>query len=131
MSEHRHTALLVDDHRDGREAVEVLIQTSGFDVVGARTGAEGLALLRGGLGCCLVVLDWWLPDMTGGAFVEQLQADPALADIAVAMCTADQSVSDRGERPGVKCVLLKPVDPTHLVSLVGDYCPKADARRVA
>lgn len=125
MSTHRHTALLVEDYPATRESLRTLIEANGFTAVGAHSGGEALALLRGGLACCLIVLEWWLPDMTGGDFIRALHADPALADIPVALCTGDARMRAEAAALGVTYVLRKPVDPSRLVNLVSDHCPQA------
>ena len=122
MPTHRHTALLVDDYPPARESLQALIEANGFAAVGAHSGGEALALLRGGLACCLIILDWWLPDMAGGDFIRALRADSALADIPVTMCTDDTRMRAEAAALGVTYVLLKPVDPRRLVNLVSHHC---------
>ena len=131
MPTHRHTALLVDDYPAARESLKTLIEANGFTAVGAQSGGEALALLRGGLACCLIVLEWWLPDMPGGDFIRALHADPALADIPVAVCTGDARTRAEAAALGVTHVLLKPVDPRSLVNLVSRHCPQASPAPVA
>jgi CheY-like chemotaxis protein len=105
----------------------MLIEAVGYDVVAVRTGGEALARLRGGLACCLLVLDWWLPDMTGGELVERLAADPALADIPAVMCTADARVQAEVEARAlpVKAVWVKPVETERLFDLLETHCVRA------
>jgi CheY-like chemotaxis protein len=131
MSTHRHIALLVDGYPAVRESLQTLIEANGFTAVGARSGGEALALLRGGLACCLIVIDWWLPDMAGGAFIRALHADPALANIPVATCTSEARMRAEAAALGVTYVLLKPVDPRRLVNLVDRHCPKDSAAPAA
>jgi CheY-like chemotaxis protein len=125
MPTHRHIALLVDDYPGARKSLQTLIEANGFAAVGAQSGGDALAQLRSGLACCLIVLEWWLPDMTGGDFIRALHADPALADIPVATCTGDARMRAEAAALGVTYVLLKPVDPRRLVNLVNHHCPKA------
>jgi two-component system, chemotaxis family, chemotaxis protein CheY len=122
---HRHTVLLVDAYPAARKSLQTLIEANGFAAVGAPSGGEALAQLRSGLACCLIVLDWWLPDMTGGDFIRALHATPALADIPVATCTDDARMRAEAATLGVTYVLLKPVDPRRLVTLVSHHCPHA------
>jgi CheY-like chemotaxis protein len=124
MPTHRHIALLVDNYPAARESLQTLIEANGFTAVGARNGGEALARLRDGLACCVIVFDWWLPDMTGGDFVRALHADPALADVPVATCTGDSGIRAEAAALGVTYVLLKPVDPRRLVDLVNHHCPQ-------
>lgn len=127
MPTHRHTALLVDDYAAARESLQALMEANGFAAAGAGSGGEALALLRGGIACCLIVLDWWLPDMTGADFIRELRADTALAGIPVATCTDDARMRVGAAALGVTYVLLKPVDPRRLVNLVSHHCPQASA----
>ena len=122
MTQHRHVVLLVDGDADMREAFATLIGSTGFDVVDSHSGGEALARLRGGLACCLVVLDWWLPDMTGGEFLRALRADAKLARIPVALCSGDARVQTEASALGAHCFMLKPIDPEHLLDLVVDHC---------
>lgn len=131
MSNHQHVVLVVEDYSDGRESMEMFIESAGFHAVGAQSGAAALALLRGELACCLIVLDWWLPDMTGGEFLREVQADPQLASIPVALYTGDARVRADADTLAAKCVLVKPVDPDRLVALVEEHCSKVDSPAVA
>jgi len=122
MTPHRHVALLVDGDADTREAFATLIGSTGLEVVDSHSGGEALAHLRGGLACCLVVLDWWLPDMTGGEFLRALRADARLGRIPVALCSGDARVKTEASALGAHCFMLKPIDPQHLLDLIGDHC---------
>jgi DNA-binding response OmpR family regulator len=120
---HQHGALLVEDDPDSREVLRVALEASGFAATVAETAGDGLALLRGGLRCCLVILDWRLPDMNGAAFLRTMRADAALTGIPVAVCTGDSGVRAEALGLGAGDVLVKPIDPTDLVKLVGARCP--------
>jgi two-component system chemotaxis response regulator CheY len=126
MSDHGHAALIVEDHDDAREALELLIEASGYTVAAVRTGAEALAHLRGGFRCCLIVLDWWLPDMNGGDLVLALAADPELAHIPTVFCTADARIRAEIEtrQLPVREVHLKPLDSTQLVGMLERHCTR-------
>ena len=102
----------------------MLVESSGFDVVAVHTGGEALARLRADLACCLIVLDWWLADMTGAEFLRQLRASPEIADVPVALSTGDARVRAEPAALGVTYFLLKPVEPDTLVGLLTDHCPQ-------
>jgi CheY-like chemotaxis protein len=123
MADHVHAALIVEDHPDVCEAFRLLIEAHGYEAVSAHDAAEALGRLRVGLRCCLVVLDWWLPDMRGDEFLRRLRADPALADTAVAVLTGDARVRPEATALGAKAVFLKPVDPAELLALLEAHCP--------
>jgi CheY-like chemotaxis protein len=124
MPEHAHVALLVEDHADACEAFRLLIETHGYEAVGAQSGREAIGRLRAGLRCCLIVLDWWLPDMRGDEFLRHLRSDPDSADTPVAVLTGDARARAEAIALGVRAAFLKPVDPECLIELLEGHCPK-------
>jgi CheY-like chemotaxis protein len=97
-------------------------------VLSRRPGTEVLAAMQGGLGVDLarehvpdmILLDFYLPDMTGDVVLDRLAEDPATADIPVAVIGADapaQQVRQLLGR-GVMGFLAKPIDVRGLLSLV-------------
>ena len=133
MAGHRHAALIVENHDDFREALQVLIETSGLDVVGVHRGPDALQYLRREpRRWCIVILDWWLADsMTGEQFLQEKTADPRIADICVAVVTGDARVKAAVERCGGDYFLLKPVDPDNVLRLLSHHCtaPAATATK--
>lgn len=66
------SVLIVDDHADFRSYARMLLQATGFDVVGeAHDGTSALEAARA-LRPGLVLLDVQLPDLDGFAVCEQL-----------------------------------------------------------
>jgi CheY-like chemotaxis protein len=97
-------------------------------VLSRRPGTEVLAAMQGGLGVDLarehvpdmILLDLYLPDMTGDVVLDRLGEDPATSDIPVAVIGADapaQHVRQLLGR-GVIGFLVKPIDVRGLLSLV-------------
>jgi len=97
-------------------------------VLSRRPGTEVLAAMQGGLGVDLarehvpdmILLDLYLPDMTGNGVLDRLAEDPATAGIPVAAVGADvpaQHVRQLLGR-GVIGFLAKPIDVRGLLSLV-------------
>jgi DNA-binding NtrC family response regulator len=123
MPAHRHGVLLVEDHDDTREAFSVVVSATHLDVTACATGAEALAhLRRDPHHWCLVLTDWWLPDMNGEELLRAQQADPRIARVSVAVVTGDAQVRDAAGDLGVKYFFLKPVDFDVLVALLADHC---------
>jgi CheY-like chemotaxis protein len=129
MKPHSHSVLLVEDHPDACEAFRLLIEAHGFDAVGARNGGEALGQLRAGLRCCLVVLDWWLPDMQGDEFMRHVRTEPAIPDVPVVVVTGDARVRAEALSLGAMHAFLKPLDPDALLALLDSHCPKASSGR--
>jgi CheY-like chemotaxis protein len=124
---HRHAVLLIDDHADGLEATQTLIEAHGFDVIGASSAEDALARLQGGLSCCIVILDWKLPGMNGEQFLRALHADPRLAKLRLLVLTGDAGGMNRARELGVDRVALKPVDPDLLLDIIGEHCSSSSA----
>jgi CheY-like chemotaxis protein len=93
----------------------------GHEVHEATTGDEGVRLARE-LHPDLVLLDMMMPGRTGLDVLQELRADPSLAEITVVMVTARVQVDDREAAlaAGADGFLSKPFKPTELVALVSD-----------
>lgn len=76
------TVLLIDDSRFLRKANELALSRSGYSVLAASDGEEGLHM------ACekvpdLIVLDMMLPKMPGQQLLHELKSDPRTAEIPV------------------------------------------------
>jgi PAS domain S-box-containing protein len=77
----RTRILLVDDFEDERSALRAVLQTAGFEVAEAASGAEGL--LRAAESPDLIILDVNLPDIDAFEVCHRLKSTPATATIPV------------------------------------------------
>ena len=119
----RRAVLVVEDDDDHREALEAFLCLTGLDAFAVRTGTEALTYLRREPRLwCLVVLDWWLPDMTAEDFRRRQRTDPRIAEIAVAVLTGDVRAKEAAERAGFRHFLLKPVEPALFTELLTSHC---------
>jgi DNA-binding NarL/FixJ family response regulator len=71
----RPTVLIVDDHEDFRASATEMLQTEGFDVVGAAADGGSAVELALKLHPQVVLLDVQLPDRDGFAVAAQLAQD--------------------------------------------------------
>ena len=118
--------LVVDDDATVRELVERHLERSGFAVVTAGGGQEGLRLVRE-LRPAAVTLDIKMPDLDGWTVLAAIKGDPALASIPVVlMSIVDQK--NRGYALGAADYLVKPVDRTKLVETLTGICGSAAGR---
>jgi CheY-like chemotaxis protein len=112
--------LLVENNLTTLDLVErVLSRRPGTDVLAAMQGGLGVDLAREHVPD-LILLDLYLPDMTGNVVLDRLGEDPATAAIPVAVIGADapeQQVRQMLGR-GVIGFLAKPIDVRGLLSLV-------------
>ena len=105
--------LVVEDHDDTTDAIEVVLEGWTYQVVTARHGAEALDLLAGGLRPDAIVLDLMMPEVNGWDFRRVQRANPQLECIPVVVVTGmsqhlDATAAELG-LPADHC-LVKPVD---------------------
>jgi CheY-like chemotaxis protein len=121
----KKTVIVIDDDPDVLEATKVILEGSGFAVVTAPTGQEGVSRIReGGIDC--ILLDVMMAKDTEGFHIAQdLKADAKTARIPIIMLTSVSKKSgfefspatDKDFMP-VELFLEKPVDPKRLVQAV-------------
>lgn len=108
--------LCADDDPDMRMILEVALGTiGGWEVSLAADGEEALAAARAQRPD-LILLDAAMAGIDGPGALQQLKADPALADIPVAFVTghADPAAQAALRAHGAADVISKPFDPTAL-----------------
>ncbi|WP_035773303.1 response regulator transcription factor [Arthrobacter sp. Br18] len=103
------TALIVEDDHDIRDLLSATLRMNGFLTFEARTGHEGLALVRQ-YKPDLITLDLTLPDLDG---VEVCRQARAISDAYIVMVTARQEEIDRliGLEIGADDFIGKPFSP--------------------
>ena len=90
--------LVVEDDKDVREMLDLLLTTSGYETMTAENGAIALQKMRERRPC-VVLLDLMMPVMNGWRFREQQLADPTLAPVPVVCVSAvHQPAAGRRER---------------------------------
>jgi signal transduction histidine kinase/two-component SAPR family response regulator len=112
------TLLVIEDDADNREAVAHVLRGAGHEVLSAATGRDGLKILHGGARPDLILLDFWLPDMTGHAFLEAKARWPGGLDSPVLLVTGDDAWIDEQrdlEQLGVVGLLAKPLETAELL----------------
>jgi len=124
--------LVVDDDPDILDAVTMILETQGYQVVTARGGLEGLATLKAEKPD-LMILDLLMPKMDGFAVCKELQ-DPRWAkykDIPILILTSVREEASRrryeletGLELDVDDYVEKPVSPDILLERVGKLIKK-------
>jgi CheY-like chemotaxis protein len=100
--------LIVDDLVASREALAKLLQRDGFEVAGARNGAEALARLKEG-GIDLILLDHMMPEVDGMTFLSGIRRFPKWKNMPVIMFTGlkDRNHLLKAQTLGVKEYMVK------------------------
>lgn len=116
--------LIVENDDSLREGAAELLEESGYPVIQAGDGVEGLERLRELERLPdLILLDLWMPRMDGWQFMAELKRTPAFAKIAVVVFTADRLSKDVLSI-GADDYIVKPPDVDALLTTVEYFCTK-------
>jgi CheY-like chemotaxis protein len=118
----RIKVLIVEDHNDCREALVEVLETTGFTVVEAMTGEEGLektVLEKPDL----IIMDLTLPGMSGIEATTRLKLEPLTSHIPVIAFTAWNEAKYKrwAEKAGVARFLIKPICLTRLLEVISEF----------
>jgi CheY-like chemotaxis protein len=106
--------LIVDDDVDFSAAMRDLLEDQGCTVLDAADGSEALRILRGGPLPHLILFDLRMPGMNGWEFHDELQREPRLAAVPLAVLSAVSCARPSGDMH----VLHKPIDLPNLLGLL-------------
>lgn len=107
--------LLVDDHPRLMNFVRLGLKFSGFEVITASSGQEGLDQVRSG-SPEIILLDIRMPDMNGFEVLRQIRQFSLIPVIAY---SATPEYSIPALEAGADAFLAKPFDIGQLVELIG------------
>jgi CheY-like chemotaxis protein len=114
--------LIVEDNPLNLKLVRDVLTVSGYDVVAAPSGEEGVALAQS---CApdLVLMDIQLPGIDGYEALRMLRQNPQLDSVPVVAVTAFAMREDRerASRAGFDGYLSKPISVRSLPSQVHEY----------
>jgi CheY-like chemotaxis protein len=116
----RHFVLIVEDDDDARETLQMVLESSGYDVLTARNGREALEILRNHPDdVALILLDVLMPVMDGWQFLSERSHSEGLEDVPTVVLSGAHP-SNPISSHAAAC-LLKPVDTAELLKTVRKY----------
>jgi two-component system, cell cycle response regulator DivK len=116
--------LVIEDNEQNLYLVTFLLEQSGFKIVPARSGPEGIELA-----CqtepALILLDIQLPMMDGYTVARELRRNPALRDVPIIAVTSYAMVGDKERAIESGCVgyIEKPINPATFVVEIERFLP--------
>jgi two-component system chemotaxis response regulator CheY len=113
------TILVVDDSASIRQMVAFTVKSSGYEVVEAVDGMDGLEKARS-KSFNLILTDQNMPRMDGLTLVKSLRALPQYKTVPILMLTTESSdaMKAQGKAAGATGWLVKPFDPQKLIEVV-------------
>jgi len=112
--------MYVDDEDDIRNIVGAVLEGQGYDVILAESGPDALKELEKSLPD-LVLIDMFMPEMSGRQLCEKIRADPKLKNLKLAFLTVAE-FGKKGMKEIKKLNILdyiqKPFDTKDLVRRV-------------
>ncbi len=112
--------LVIEDHDDTRDVLDILLRTQGYDVTLARDGEDGLDQYRA-RAADIVLVDVFMPRKNGIDTIRELMRDDPNA-VCIAM-SADgdplrRNALDIAREAGARLTLRKPIEPWVLLRVL-------------
>lgn len=111
--------LIVDDSPTERYFLTDILVKKGFSVSTAENGEEALLKIKADKPQ-LILMDIVMPGQNGFQVTRAMSRDPLTQDVPIIICTSKGQETDRiwGLRQGARDYIVKPVDPTELLSKI-------------
>ena len=116
--------LIVDDEKQVRRVVRRQLETSGYTIIEAANGRQGVELAKTRKPD-LILMDILMPGMDGYAACHIIKTNSATREIPMVMLTAvDTEVSkDTTENMGADGYITKPFTRERLLDAIGQFLP--------
>ena len=111
--------LVVDDEAPVREMTKSWLERSGYQVILAESGQDGLAFLDRN-SADMVIADVVMSEMDGFVFYKELRKNEATSRIPVLIVTGRRQMEDSLRALGVAHFMIKPFEPQQLLDKVGE-----------
>ena len=118
--------LVIEDHEDNRQIMNVTLSAAGFEVIEAVTGDAGVAMAESERPD-LILMDIQLPGLDGYEATRLIKAKPALSHIPIIVVTSYALSGDevKAKEAGCDAYLAKPFRPRELLAMVCEFVPEA------
>ena len=115
------SVVLVEHDVDNRESIAEALEAEGFNVHSLATADEALELLDAPRCPPLILLDLWMPRMSGRDLLAAVALRPDRDRFRIVLIAADSEAHGLAVRPGVVEVLPKPFALNRLLDAVRRY----------
>ncbi|MCZ6679403.1 MAG: response regulator [Candidatus Poribacteria bacterium] len=117
--------LVVEDIEMNRKVARIILAARGYEVLEAANAEEALEILRSQIPD-LILMDIYLPGMSGKDLTRQIKANPKWNHLPIIALTASAMKGDREQFLDAGCddYISKPVNTRELAELVDTYISK-------
>ena len=117
--------LVIEDHEDNRQIMNITLSAAGFEVIEAVTGDAGVAMAESERPD-LILTDIQLPGLDGYEATRLIKAKPALRHIPIIVVTSYALSGDeaKAKEAGCSAYLAKPFRPRELLATVREFLPE-------
>jgi two-component system cell cycle response regulator DivK len=118
------TILVIEDHEDNRRIMRDLLTSSGYEVIEAVSGEEGVTSAETHRPD-LILLDIQLPGIDGYEVARRIKANPDLQKIPIIAATSYALSGDdvKAFEAGCNAYVTKPFSPRKLLAQIREYLP--------
>jgi CheY-like chemotaxis protein len=109
--------LIVEDEGDLLEVLKFVLEDAGYRISTAQNGAKALAIAAAGE-VSLVLLDVGMPDVDGIEVAQRLRADPATANVRLALHTGLTAAAVRERFTDYDAFIPKAEDAEELIAAI-------------
>lgn len=119
--------LVIEDDKDIRRNMKLLLESEGYEVEIASNGEEGLKILENATTLpALIILDLMMPVMDGFEFRRAQQMSAKISHIPVAIMTADGHVVEKQAKLNAVAGISKPPDVETVIRITTEILAKAN-----
>ena len=111
--------LVCDDDKDILEMLEIALQINGFEVISEHDSTHIFRIIDSSHPDA-VLLDLWMPALSGDEIVKKLREDPSKNRIPVVIISANQDGKEIALKAGANHYLEKPFDIDKLVMCLNE-----------
>ena len=114
--------LIVDDSASMRQMVSFTLKDSGYEVIQAVHGKDGIDKLNGSK-IDMVITDLNMPEMDGIEFIKQMRNKDGYKFTPIIMLTTESQDSKKqeGRQAGASGWIVKPFTPEQLIGIVKKF----------
>ena len=112
--------LVIDDELGVVQLIKARLEASGYGVISASDGEEGLNLLKDHQPD-LIILDIQMPKMDGFTFVREFKRVENIKNTPVIVLTAKEKLQDIFKMEGIKDYVVKPFNTSDLLDRIKKY----------